>query len=71
MNLRKMINRQVYAVLLQIEYCMTLITAVLLGSREWLLFIIFLVLTCALGLGTTCIYWRLIDKANKPTSFEG
>jgi hypothetical protein len=54
-------SRLVYAILLQLEYILTLITAVLLGAQDWLLFVIFLALTCALGLGTTAIYWHLMD----------
>jgi len=55
-------SRLVYATLLQLEYVLTLITAVLLGAEQWTGFIICLVLTCALGLGTTGYYWHLMDK---------
>jgi ABC-type bacteriocin/lantibiotic exporter with double-glycine peptidase domain len=60
--------RRLYAILLQIEYILALVTGVLLGAHSWLMFTISLVLTCVLGCGTTWLYWRLIDQANHPTS---
>ncbi len=53
--------RIVYASLLQLEYCLALITGVLLGAEKWLLFSICLVLTCGLGYATTYLYWKLFD----------
>jgi len=53
--------RLVYATLLQLEFVLALMTGVLLGAEKWLYFSICLVLTCALGLGTTWLYWHLLD----------
>ena len=59
--------RRIYATLLQLEYVLALTTSYLLGDRQLLAFFISLALCLLLGFVTTALYWRLIDKANKPT----
>ncbi len=65
----KMINlhrlRILYAVLIQIEYVLALITGVTLGYENWLMFSICLVLCLLLGLGTTALYWTIFDRGVK------
>ena len=57
--------RTLYAILLQIEYVLALITGVLLGASCWIPFIISLVLVLLLGFVTTAMYWHLMDITTK------
>jgi len=57
--------RILYAILLQVEYVLALVSGVLLGSERWLMFVICLVLTLLLGFVTTWLYWILFDKGIK------
>ena len=56
--------RLLYATLLEIEFILALATSYFMGAQQWALFFISLALTLVLGLGTTLMYWRLIDQVN-------
>ena len=58
-------NRPVYAVLLQLEYVLALVSGVLLGAERWLLFGVCLTLTLSLGFVTTWMYWGLMDRVGR------
>lgn len=55
-------KRLLYANLLNLEYLLGLAVAYLLGSEQWLLFTICLVLTLTLGCITTAFYWAIQDE---------
>ena len=61
-------SRLAYATLLEIEFVLALAVSYFMGSRAWIACIVSLILTLLLGIYTSLWYWRLIDKANKPTS---
>ena len=53
--------KHLYVNLIQIEWMLGLLVAYLLGSKNYLLFIISLVLCIILGYGTNYLYWKLIE----------
>ena len=57
--------RLTYAILLQVEYILSLVTGVLLGYGRWFLFGVFLALCLVLGFATTWLYWKLLEGVNK------
>ena len=61
-------SRLTYATLLEIEFILALATSYLMGAQKWALCFICLALTLLLGVGTTLMYWKLIDKANQTST---
>jgi len=58
-------SRLVYANLLNLEYILGLGVAYLLGSGQWVMFVVLLVLTLFLGIYTNHLYWNLMDGVKK------
>jgi hypothetical protein len=60
MNLRR--QRLIYSLALEISADITIISAYLLGARQWVLFGVVFLLGKVVGVGVTMYYWHLQDK---------